>query len=230
MNNPNTFIKAYHYVLSDNSLSPIDKLVYCALLSYQESGLDVFPSNAHIAGTLGISERSVKNSTKELEDRGLIAKQRRFNKSNLVTVKPFIAGQANCSPRTGTVCTSGKANCAPLDVHNMPPIRLDNKTRNKISLEEKVKSITESKNDFDKSFLAEDDSEQDNLKEDKENENAIVTDNSDYNVMSNRQVPVQPFSFPRTNVVTKLKKQPEHVFDGYDDDEDFELPYDDEDF
>ena len=225
MTNTNTFIKAYHYVLSDFSLSSIDKLVYCTLLSYQESGLDVFPSNAHIAKTLGISERSVKNSTKELESRGLIGKQRRFNKSNLVTVKPFVSGQANCAPQTGKTCTSGQANCAPLDVHNVPTIRLDEKTKENISLEEKVKSITESKNDFDKSFLVEDDSVKECLKEQNDDNDTVTEEET---VMSNRQVPVEPFTFPRTNAVTKLKKQPEPVFDGYDD-EDFELPYD-EDF
>ena len=215
-NNTNTFVKAYHHVLSDTSISAIDKLVYCTLLSYQEAGLDVFPSNAHIAKTLGISERSVKNSTKELESRGLLIKTRRFNKSNLISVKPFKAGQANRAPQTGKPCTSGQAGCAPLDVHNVPTIRLEDKNRNKISLEEKVKSITESKNDFDKSFLELSDSEEKHLKE--EDENTVIKEP----VNSNRQV---PFSFSRENAVTRLKPQSLPVFDewsscGDDEDED----------
>ncbi|MCM7468117.1 helix-turn-helix domain-containing protein [Enterobacter bugandensis] len=84
--NTNTFIKLYHNVLCDERLTPTEKIVYSALLGYQENAGSVFPSNAYLAEMLGMSEISVKRSTKKLESLGLITKTRRFNKSNLVTV------------------------------------------------------------------------------------------------------------------------------------------------
>jgi len=228
MANQNTFIKAYHYVLSDNRLNPTDKLVYCALLSYQENGLDVFPSNTHLAQTLGVSESSVKRSTKTLESLGLITKNRRFNKSNLVSVKGYSAqtGQSepsdrsNCTVQTGQSDTSGQV--------NLTSYKNTDKTRNKISLKEetKVKSITESKDDYDKSSLVLSDSEQKHLKEgnddiDTVTENFVPTElHSDVTRTVTESV---PFSFS-LGKVGKLKKQPVPCFT---DDDDF-LPYDED--
>nr|WP_154928289.1 helix-turn-helix domain-containing protein [Pantoea agglomerans] len=81
-----TFVKAYHDVLKSPDLNPTDKLVYLTLLSYQEAGLQVFPSNEHVAESLSISKDSVIRATSKLVKLGAIEKTRRFNKSNLVTV------------------------------------------------------------------------------------------------------------------------------------------------
>lgn len=222
MNNQNTFIKAYHYFLSDTRLNPTDKLVYCALLSYQESGLDVFPSNAHLSKTLGVSESSIKRSTKILETLGLISKSRRFNKSNMVKVNTF-------SPQTGQSDTPDRSNCTlqtgQSDTSrqvNLTSYKNIDKTRNKISLEEKVKSITESKDDSDKSSLCLTNSEEFYLKDENNENDSVIEDDV---VTSNRQVPVEPFSFSLGNRVSKLKSQPEPTF-SYEDDDCDELPYD----
>lgn len=140
-----TFVKMYHPVLADTRLSSTDKLVYSVLLSYQESGLQVFPSNSHIAKTLGVSERSVIRSTKALELTGLIVKNRRFNKTNLVDVKEYSDCQnvtpdlTDCHLQTCQVVTSRPDRLA--DYKNTY------KNKDNISLEEEtesLKGITES--------------------------------------------------------------------------------------
>ncbi|WP_217546407.1 helix-turn-helix domain-containing protein [Pantoea sp. GbtcB22] len=94
-NQPRTFVKAYHDVLMSPGLNPTDKLVYLTLLSYQEAGLQVFPSNEHVAKSLGLSKSTVIRSTGALEKAGLITKIRRFNNSNLVTVNPVEVSKCN---------------------------------------------------------------------------------------------------------------------------------------
>ncbi|WP_215847755.1 helix-turn-helix domain-containing protein [Candidatus Pantoea bituminis] len=90
-----TFVKAYHDVLMSPDLNPTDKLVYLTLLSYQEAGLQVFPSNDHVAKSLGLSKSTVIRSTGALEKAGLITKVRRFNNSNLVTVNSVEVSKCN---------------------------------------------------------------------------------------------------------------------------------------
>ena len=97
-NTTSPFFKSYHHVYKDSRLNMTEKAVYCALLSYQENAGSVFPSNAYLAEMLGTSESSVIRSTKTLESLGLIAKTRRFNKSNLVTVKKLEV--SNCNLQT----------------------------------------------------------------------------------------------------------------------------------
>lgn len=90
-----TFVKAYHDVLKSPDLNPTDKLVYLTLLSYQEAGLQVFPSNEHVAESLSISKDSVIRATSKLVKLGAIEKTRRFNKSNLVTVHSLEVADCN---------------------------------------------------------------------------------------------------------------------------------------
>lgn len=90
-----TFVKAYHDVLKSHDLNPTDKLVYLTLLSYQEAGLQVFPSNEHVAESLSISKDSVIRATSKLVKLGAIEKTRRFNKSNLVTVHSLEVADCN---------------------------------------------------------------------------------------------------------------------------------------
>lgn len=103
-NQPRTFVKAYHDVLKSPALNPTDKLVYLTLLSYQEAGLQVFPSNEHVAESLSISKDSVIRATSKLVKLGAIEKTRRFNKSNLVTVNTLEA--ANCNVQRSQNATS----------------------------------------------------------------------------------------------------------------------------
>ena len=90
-----TFVKAYHDVLKSPDLNPTDKLVYLTLLSYQEAGLQVFPSNEHVAKSLSVSKDSVIRATSKLVKLGAIEKTRRFNKSNLVTVHSLEVADGN---------------------------------------------------------------------------------------------------------------------------------------
>jgi len=103
-NSPRTFVKAYHDVLKSPALNPTDKLVYLTLLSYQEAGLQVFPSNEHVAESLSISKDSVIRATSKLVKLGAIEKTRRFNKSNLVTVNSLEV--ANCNVQRSQNATS----------------------------------------------------------------------------------------------------------------------------
>ncbi|WP_394516703.1 helix-turn-helix domain-containing protein [Pantoea sp. SGAir0175] len=90
-----TFVKAYHDVLKSPDLNPTDKLVYLTLLSYQEAGLQVFPSNEHVADSLSVSKDSVIRATSKLVKLGAIEKTRRFNKSNLITVHSLEVADCN---------------------------------------------------------------------------------------------------------------------------------------
>ncbi|MEQ5408407.1 helix-turn-helix domain-containing protein [Enterobacter hormaechei] len=125
-NPPRTFVKAYHDVLASTQINPTDKLVYLTLLSYQEAGCQVFPSNDHIAKSLGLSKSTVIRSTGALEKAGLITKTRRFNNSNLVTVNSVEVSKCNVQR-----CQSATSRGV-----NLTSYKNTDKNRNKISLEE----------------------------------------------------------------------------------------------
>ncbi|MGE1560409.1 helix-turn-helix domain-containing protein [Pantoea septica] len=124
--NNRTFVKAYHDVLASTQINPTDKLVYLTLLSYQEAGCQVFPSNDHIAKSLGLSKSTVIRSTGALEKAGLITKTRRFNNSNLVTVNSVEVSKCNVQR-----CQSATSRGV-----NLTSYKNTDKNRNKISLEE----------------------------------------------------------------------------------------------
>nr|WP_314430857.1 helix-turn-helix domain-containing protein [uncultured Pantoea sp.] len=127
------FVKAYHDVLSDPRFNLNDKLVYLTLLSYQEAGVQVFPSNAKIAESLGVSESSVKRSTSTLEKSGFISKNRRFNKTNLVTVNKWVVQN---DPSIRSNCTVQTAQNEPSRQVKMTSYKNNDKNKDKISLEE----------------------------------------------------------------------------------------------
>ncbi|MDU6439062.1 MAG: helix-turn-helix domain-containing protein [Pantoea sp.] len=97
------FVKAYHDVLESTEINSNEKLVYLFLLSYQETAAveSIFPSNEYIAQRLGLSVRTVIRATATLAEAGLIAKTRRFNKSNTFEV-------TNCHVWTCQTVTSGR--------------------------------------------------------------------------------------------------------------------------
>lgn len=125
-NTTSTFFKSYHHVYKDTRLNMTDKAVYCALLSYQENAVSVFPSNAYLAAMLGTSESSIKRSTQVLQSLGLISKARRFNKSNLVTVNKL--DRSNCTVQTGQNDPSRQV--------KMTSYKNSNKNKEKISYKE----------------------------------------------------------------------------------------------
>lgn len=127
---PRTFVKAYHDVLKSPDLNPTDKLVYLTLLSYQEAGLQVFPSNEHVAESLSISKDSVIRATSKLVKLGAIEKTRRFNKSNLVTVHSLEV--ANCNVQRSQNATSRGS--------KVQLYKNRNNNKNKISKEEEALS------------------------------------------------------------------------------------------
>ena len=108
-----TFVKAYHDVLKCPDLNPTDKLVYLTLLSYQEAGLQVFPSNEHVAESLSISKDSVIRATSKLVKLGAIEKTRRFNKSNLVTMHSLEV--VDCNVQRSQNATSRGSDLLPVD-------------------------------------------------------------------------------------------------------------------
>jgi len=97
------FVKAYHDVLESTEINSNEKLVYLFLLSYQEAASveSIFPSNEYIAQRLGLSVRTVIRATATLAEAGLIAKTRRFNKSNTFEV-------TKCHVWTCQTVTSGR--------------------------------------------------------------------------------------------------------------------------
>ncbi len=125
-----TFVKAYHDVLKSPDLNPTDKLVYLTLLSYQEAGLQVFPSNEHVAESLSISKDSVIRATSKLVKLGAIEKTRRFNKSNLVTVHSLEVADCNVQRSQNATSRGSK----------MQLYKNTDNNKNKISKEEVVQS------------------------------------------------------------------------------------------
>lgn len=127
---PRTFVKAYHDVLKSPDLNPTDKLVYLTLLSYQEAGLQVFPSNEHVAESLSVSKDSVIRATSKLVKLGAIEKTRRFNKSNLVTVHSLEVADCNVQRSQNATSRGSK----------MQLYKNTDNNKNKISKEEVVQS------------------------------------------------------------------------------------------
>lgn len=171
---PRNFVKAYHDVLSDPRFNLNDKLVYLTLLSYQEAGVQVFPSNAKIAESLGVSESSVKRSTSALEKAGFISKNRRFNKTNLVTVNKW-TGQNDPSIRSN--CTVQTGQNEPSRQVKMTSYKNRDKNKEKISLEEEGQNQGLSRDDDLHSpnvRIVEDDTDQKLLIEDEESNPVVI--------------------------------------------------------
>lgn len=168
------FVKAYHDVLSDPRFNLNDKMVYLTLLSYQEAGVQVFPSNAKIAESLGVSESSVKRSTSTLEKAGFISKNRRFNKTNLVTVNKW-TGQNDPSIRSNCTVQTGQND--PSRQVKMTSYKNRDKNKDKISLEGEGQNQGLSRDDDLHSTnvrIVEDDTEQKLLTEDQESKPVVI--------------------------------------------------------
>lgn len=87
----NEFIKLYVKELKGKGLSLFDKAVYSSLLSkYQYRQEAFYTYESFIADELEISERTVRNSIKKLEELNLISIERRYNKETKKTVNYYI--------------------------------------------------------------------------------------------------------------------------------------------
>ncbi len=80
-------------VLMDKELSPIAKYVFTVLCMLAGFGSrSCSPSNEELAGITGLSKRTVIYSVKELEARGVIEREARFDDSQQVSSRTFIIG------------------------------------------------------------------------------------------------------------------------------------------
>ena len=128
------------FITSNNvfelDLHPIDKLVYICLMRYSNNDTrQAFPGYNKIAEDCGISERRAKTAIKNLEEKGLIIKERRQNKygwdiSNLYTViEPEQAfGMNEVHPRSEHGAPPGVNNMHPRGERGAPKKDLFKKT------------------------------------------------------------------------------------------------------
>ena len=84
------FIKVQLKELKGKGLTIIDKLVYSSLASkYNYHNEPFYTYESYIADELEVSERSVRNSIKKLQETGLIEIERRYNKETKKTVNYY---------------------------------------------------------------------------------------------------------------------------------------------
>lgn len=100
-------------VLIDQSLSPIDKVVYCVLcvhagIKSKECILKV----KTIAREANCSERSVQNSLKTLEERGIIERAERFKEGTQLSSSYQIISREACCYTGSNTCTPPRTKCA----------------------------------------------------------------------------------------------------------------------
>lgn len=101
-------------------LEPLDKLVYICLLRYANNrSKEAYPGQVTIAKNVGIGRKRVIKAIKVLEEKGLIKKQQRFDKTGGQKSNNYIVYDANkvinrvCPQDTGGVsqehrgCVSG---------------------------------------------------------------------------------------------------------------------------
>jgi predicted transcriptional regulator len=78
------------------NLEPLDKLVYIALLRYADNNSrEAFPAMQRIADDIGITRQRVNTAIKILEQRGLIKKKKRFDKTGGKKSNLYIVYDAN---------------------------------------------------------------------------------------------------------------------------------------
>jgi predicted transcriptional regulator len=78
------------------NLEPLDKLVYICLLRYADNtSREAFPAMQRIADDIGITRQRVNTAIKILEQRGLIKKKKRFDKTGGKKSNLYIVYDAN---------------------------------------------------------------------------------------------------------------------------------------
>src|SRR5262249_38993761 len=97
-------------------LGPMPSLVYFALCCHADSKLRCWPSLAKMASSLGISERTVRRSLRQLEEAGLVATSlsgdgHSPNRYELLSIRP------DATP----VPESGGTHSPPYPGHRVPP-------------------------------------------------------------------------------------------------------------
>ena len=133
------FAIVYHVLTLDKTLSDGAFRLYALLLKYAQQKNHAYPGVQRLADDLGTSERTIKSRLAELEQPGLITRQRRFGKSSITWIEdltevyanyldegaencPFdqtCEGAENCPTATEQMC-EGAENC-PSNGQNSAP-------------------------------------------------------------------------------------------------------------
>ena len=81
------FTKLDNNILRDPNISIQEKILYASLVSYCWDSGYCYPGQMRLASELGVSDRSIRNWLKGLEDYGLIKKVNRTGTSNIYYLK-----------------------------------------------------------------------------------------------------------------------------------------------
>ena len=108
-------------VVVDPALSPFDKAVFGVLCFHADSDdRECYLKVATIAREAGCSERSVRNSLKKLEERGIIERKARFaNNEQISSLFRIIGDKAPCYAAQGEAPEEGGAGGAGGGLHHV---------------------------------------------------------------------------------------------------------------
>ena len=79
-------IQALSWCLKKQIPNPTAKLVLMILCNYANENNTSYPSEKHLAKLVGVSDRSIRRCTKQLQELGLIKIEQRLGTSNLYTI------------------------------------------------------------------------------------------------------------------------------------------------
>lgn len=104
------FAKVDIDVMHDKTLSAMAKLVFTALCTFADKDTrGCWPSNKAVAEVASVSERTVRRAYKELEERGVISREARFNANGQTSSYSLIVGHnAPCYGGVDTDDTGGR--------------------------------------------------------------------------------------------------------------------------
>ena len=87
------FAKVDRLVITDKTLSQTAKYIFTVLCTFADKDTrGCWPSNEKVAETAGVSERTVIRAYKELEARGVISRETRFNNNQQTSSYSLIVG------------------------------------------------------------------------------------------------------------------------------------------
>lgn len=117
------FLMIPYEILSDKEWSLSHKAVFCYLDGWIKSTGNAFPGVDKIADTLGLSTRTVKRCTADLEESGKISKVRQYNKPNIYLCNWLGMGQND--PINSDKMAPHRGQNDPIEVTKWPTIILD---------------------------------------------------------------------------------------------------------
>lgn len=87
------FTQVPNHILRNGKLSPGAKLAYAMLLSYAWNNESCFPGQDRLGMDMGVTDRSVRTYTQELESAGFLKiKRRGLNKTNVYELDLTVKG------------------------------------------------------------------------------------------------------------------------------------------